>query len=110
MRGKTDRIDILIRQLFKNKAIVNGIRKTEIMSIINRTLSENEISNIYFKGIKIWEVVYKLDKNNKLILSVDSSVLLYELEYFKKGIILKDLKKHKIDDIRFTLEKNNNGR
>ena len=100
MRGKTDRIDILIRQLFKNKAIVNGIRKTEIMSIINRTLSENEISNIYFKGIK----------NNKLILSVDSSVLLYELEYFKKGIILKDLKKHKIDDIRFTLEKNNNGR
>ena len=102
MRGKTERIDDLIKKVLLKKGITKNIQSNRIRTIISPVLSENELSKIRVGQIK----------NKKLYLLVDSSSLLYEIKCFKKDLLLETINKHSqfdLIDISVVLDCNRNG-
>lgn len=81
MRGKTERIDDLIKKVLLRKGITKNIQLNRIRTVISSVLSEEE-----FTRIRVGQL-----KNRKLYLHVDSSSLLYELRCFKKDMLLEKI-------------------
>ena len=81
MRGKTERIDNLIKKVLLKKGITNNIQSNKIKSVISKVLDEKELARTRVGQIK----------NNKLYLHVNSSSLLYEIKCFKKDMILEKI-------------------
>jgi hypothetical protein len=96
MRGNTERIDKIIESVLSKKGITRNIQSNKIRNILTDLLGKSEAEHIQIENFK----------NNRLILSVDSSSLLYELKCFKKDQLLEALKKEQsitINEITFVL-------
>ena len=102
MRGKTERLDNLIKKVLLKKGITRNIQSNRIRSIISRVLSEGEMARTRVGQIK----------NKKLFLHVNSSSLLYEIKCFKKDLILDKINETEnlnLSDICVVLDNNSNG-
>jgi hypothetical protein len=102
MRGKTERIDGLIKKVLLKKGITKNIQSNKIRSIISSVLSEDELARVRVGQIK----------NRKLFLHVDSSSMLYEIKCFKKDLMLEKINgtgDHNLSDISVVLDNNSNG-
>jgi len=100
MRGKTENIGIIINKIMLRKGVVNTTYENKIASILNEYFDLKEMSKI-----KIYSM-----KNNILKLKINSTSLMYEINYFKKDQILKDIKNkvnYKINKIDICLDEKN---
>ena len=96
MRGKTERIDKIIESVLSKKGITRNIQSNKIRNILTDLLGRSEAEQIQIENFK----------NNRLILSVNSSSLLYELRCFKKDQLLDAFKREQsitVKEITFVL-------
>lgn len=97
MRGKTERIDKILENVFLKTGLTKNIQLNQIQSIISSCLDEYDHNHLRIGYIK----------NRKLYLYVDSSSYLYEIKCFKKNSILEKLKENtniNISDICLILD------
>ena len=102
MRGKTERIDDIIKKILLQKGITKNIQLNRIRSVISSVLSGEEFARIRVGRLK----------NKKLYLHVDSSSLLYELRCFKKDLLLEKINSVgdiKVSDICLVLDMKSHG-
>ena len=90
MRGKTERIDAILQKVLASRGIKKSIQLNQITTIVHRFFNETEN-----KHLKVGTI-----KNNKLVLHLDSSSLLYEIRCFKKESLLAFIKQESDLDIR----------
>lgn len=98
MRGKTERINTILQKVLANKGITKSIQLNSLRKIVNRFFTDTEK-----KHLKVGNV-----KNDKLVLHLDSSSLLYEIKCFRKDNLLDFIKQESdqvIKDIILVLDK-----
>ena len=97
MRGKTEKIDQIIKNVFLKKGITNNLQLNRIKKAISSQIKEEEKSYIRVSHIK----------NKKLFIFIKSSSLLYEIKCFKKDDILQSIREEGgiyIDDVCFMMD------
>ena len=98
MRGQTERINTILQKVLANKGITKSIQLNQLRKIVYRFFNDNEK-----KHLKVGNV-----KNEKLVLHLDSSSLLYEIKCFRKDGLLDFIKQESeqvIKDIILVLDK-----
>jgi hypothetical protein len=102
MRGKTEKLDKIIRSVLLKKGITKNIQLNKIRGVLAAIFSTEELDHIRLGHLK----------NRKLIIYVDSSSLLYEIKCFKKAVMIEAIDNElgiKVKDISLILENTKNG-
>ncbi|MHC4944503.1 MAG: DciA family protein [Planctomycetota bacterium] len=97
MRGKTEKLDKIIRSVLLKKGITKNIQLNKIRVVLAKIFSREELDHIRLGHLK----------NKKLYMYVDSASLLYEIRCFKKAGIIEKINDElgiKVTDISLNLE------
>jgi|GEM_PF-3286089 len=97
IRGKTEKLCDILRNVLSRKAIAGRIQNRQIQEALQNILSSEELRHLKYGGIQ----------NGCLRLSADSQPLIFEMESFRSDEILQrlhELEYKQIKKIRFEFE------